>query len=117
MSSRRLSCIFLLVAALGMASACGEELPEVDCNAITVPTYSQLTVLETCSMCHSSQRTGANRFGAPVGVDFDNYNGARDNSEHAMEEMYEGKMPPPGYEATEQEKQDFYAWAQCGFPP
>lgn len=109
-----------LCAGLLMVAACGGEehaLPEVDCNAVTVPTYAQLTILESCTACHSSALQDGARLGAPVGVDYDTYDLAVEHGEHGVGEVYAGKMPPPGIgNVTEQDKQDFYAWALCGTP-
>ena len=107
-------------AGLLLVTACGghgHELPDVDCDAVTVPTYAQLTILEDCTMCHASTLEGGSRNLAPVGVDYDTYEAAVEHGEHGVEEVYEGKMPPAGIgNVTEQEKLDFYAWALCGTP-
>jgi uncharacterized membrane protein len=108
-----------LCAGLLLVGACGgdDNLPIVDCDAVTVPTYAQLTILDTCTGCHASVLEGNERGGAPLGVDFDTYELAAEHAEHGVAEVYEGAMPPPGIgETTPQQRQDFYAWALCGTP-
>jgi hypothetical protein len=110
-----------LCAGLLFFGACGggggnDNLPEVDCDGV-VPTYEQLTLLEVCVLCHASTIEGISRNGAPVGVDYDTYAVAVEHAEHAVDEVYGGRMPQPGIgEVTPQEKQDFYTWALCGTP-
>lgn len=122
MSSGSRFSLFLgitLCSGLLLLGACGGEhsLPEVDCDAVTVPTYSELTIIGACTMCHASTLEGGNRNAAPPGIDYDTYQLAMESAEHGAEEVYEGSMPPPGIgNVTEQEKQDYYAWALCGTP-
>lgn len=106
--------------ALGTAACDGgghvHELPEIDCAAVTPPTFANVNLLANCTNCHTSTFTGADRFGAPAGVNYDTYEVAVDNAEHGAAAVYTGFMPPPGGDVTEQDKQDFYAWALCGQP-
>lgn len=91
------------------------DLPQIDCTTTTVPKFAEVTIWPRCTNCHASTLTGGDRAGAPEGVDFDVYESAVEHAEHAMEEVHEGKMPI-GDDATEEEKQSLYAWAQCETP-
>lgn len=105
-----------LVLTLG---ACGHHHPhhhpDVDCNTAQVQSFNDLTIWGSCVGCHSSQRTGSARNGAPSGVDFDTYASAMENAEHAAGEVYEGEMPPSGSLPADV-TDPFYAWALCGTP-
>ncbi len=94
----------------------GHELPEVDCDASTPQSYSELEIVSACTGCHSSQLTGAARQSAPAGVDYDTYDAAKANAEHGAEAVNGGSMPPGGG-VSEEAKQEFYIWALCGTPP
>ena len=119
MFARRSMGFWPLVAGLALAacqpSAPAEVPPTVDCANVTVPTYEELTIWPACTSCHASNLTGAWRRGAPEGVDFDTYQGAVDEAEDAAIEVNIGNMPFTGT-ITDQQMNDFFAWAMCGTP-
>ena len=102
-------CLGLVTAALMFTPACGGDddanLPDIDCATVTVPAFADVAAFNTCIGCHSSTLEGASRFGAPVGVDYDNYAAAAANAEEGVAEVYAGTMPPVG-SVAEQDKQD-----------
>jgi len=102
------------VAAGLLISACGSSLPDVDCSG-TVPAYSEVTALEKCSMCHSSELSGSARRGAPGDVNYNTESAADAKAEDAASEVNGGDMPPSGSNITlsEDEKQALYKWALC----
>ncbi len=122
----------MALAMVLMLPACGSsdegeeevEVPLVDCSSVTaIPKYSELTVFaEVCTNCHTSQKTGMDRNGAPATINFDTYEAAKANASKAMEELFEGAngaMPPPTStvrHATTEERDAANAWAQCGTP-
>lgn len=117
--------LLALLAAAALLPACdsgeggeeGVEGPNVDCSAVTVPKFSEMTAWTKCTNCHSSTLTGAARAGATVGIDFDKVETARMHAAKAMDEVYEGAMPLAGSPAlTEDEKQQIYNWASCETP-
>src|SRR5262245_60042985 len=65
---------WVLLLAL-VAAACGSD-PERD-RCLEAPTYTNAIrpqIIEPkCLMCHSVDKTGADRMGAPDGIDFDTY--------------------------------------------
>jgi len=91
------------------------ELPEVDCAASTAPSFSQLAALSSCTNCHSSELSGGDRAGAPVGVDYDTYASAKANAEEGAIEVNAGRMPI-GANLSSEDKEEFYLWALCGTP-
>lgn len=99
------------VCALG---ACGDSLPDVDCSG-TVPKFSEVTALEKCSTCHSSEVSGSARRGAPSSVNYNTESAANAKAEDAASEVYGGDMPPSnsGISLSEDEKQALYKWALC----
>jgi uncharacterized membrane protein len=119
MLTPRILSFALLFAALPACDGGGEEEegPNVDCGAVTVPKFSEITAWSKCTSCHSSTLTGAARAGAPDGINYDNYADARTHAQKGMEEVYEGEMPLPGSpQLSEAEKQQIYNWASCDTP-
>ena len=113
------SALFAFGSLAALACSGGkEELPEVDCETVTVPTYAEVTGLNKCTTCHSSTlTTPADRNDAPHGYNFDTYDGAVEHATKMVEEVYGGDMPPAGEpDMTEAEKDQLYAWALCGTP-
>lgn len=92
-----------------------EQPPEVDCDEVSVPAYEDLGIWNSCTGCHASDLTGPYRRGAPEGVDFDTYDAAVALAEDAAIEVNIGNMPFTGT-VSEDDKEDFYAWALCGTP-
>lgn len=115
-------CTLALLAAL--VPACEQESdddggqgPDVDCSAVTIPKFAEMSAWAKCTNCHSSTLTGSARNAAPVGIDFDVIASARANADTAMAEVYEGAMPLAGFPAlTDDEKNQIYNWASCDTP-
>ncbi len=120
MTLRTLSLALLLSAPLLPACDSGEseDGPDVDCDAVTVKKFSEITAWAKCVSCHNSQLTDASaRQAAPLGIDFDTYSSARANAQTAMHEVYEGEMPPASStQLTAEEKEQIYNWASCDTP-
>ena len=114
----RFLSLALLAAAVSLAGACSSEssTPEVDCT-MTVPTYAQVSLLSSvCSTCHSSEKTGAARNGAPTTINFDTFATAKANAGKGVEEVFGGSMPPNGVAVDEAMKTAFYKWGLCNTP-
>ena len=92
-----------------------EELPEVDCEASTIPSFAEVTAVNSCLGCHSSELSGGDRSGAPAGIDYDTHPDAVTNAEHGVAEIFAGRMPI-GATLSSEEKESFYIWALCGTP-
>ena len=112
-----------IFAALAVGSlvavGCGpkEVTPTVDCSAVTVPRYSELTIWRGCVGCHASTATGGARHNAPSGVNFDSVVAATASAAKAAAAVNGGLMPPANEaQPTEDQKLALYAWALCGTP-
>ena len=106
--------MFLMFAVGFGAIGCGSDLPDVDCSG-TIPAYADVAAFEKCSTCHSSQRSGSARQGAPSSVNYDTESSARGKAEDAASEVNGGDMPPKnsGITLSADEKQALYKWALC----
>ncbi len=117
-----LRALVVLLVLLAPLPACepndGDTGPNVDCDAISVPKFSEITAWTTCTGCHTASIDDqVLRGGAPVGVDFDELAPAREWAAAAMDEVYAGNMPPATEpQPTAAEKQQIYNWASCGTP-
>lgn len=118
MTPHRLPLALLLSALLLPACDSGDEKeagPDVDCGTATVPKFAEVTAFAKCTACHSSDKAGTARAGAPVGINYNTYADAKLNAPKGMDEVYEGAMPPGGG-MTEAEKTQIYNWASCDTP-
>lgn len=70
-----------------------------------------------CTNCHASYNTGAHRNAAPVGVDFDTFEGAKAHRVKIKHRIEDGTMPQPGYpQLTPTERDQLLEWTECGGP-
>ncbi len=94
----------------------GNDGPNIDCGAVTVPKYSEMeAVWARCTSCHSTTLTDTARNGATPGIDFDNYTDAKRNAQQAMDSVFAGRMPLGG-SLSDPDKNSIYAWASCDTP-
>jgi uncharacterized membrane protein len=94
-------------------AACGPAPPTVDCATVTVPKYSELTIVPLCTSCHASVA----RPSAPAGVTLDSYAAAVAHATSSAAQVNGGLMPPSdAAQPTEAQKAALYAWAMCGTP-
>jgi uncharacterized membrane protein len=106
----------LAVALALTAAGCSAELPDVDCATPAVPGYAMIDAFTiSCNTCHASTLTGASRFGAPPGIDFDTYEAAVLHAEDAARAVFAGDMPPTARLAAA-DKEVLYRWSLCGTP-
>ncbi len=90
----------------------GESDGSPDSDKDTIVTYSNqiAPILNThCVSCHDSGKSGPQRNNAPIGVDFDNYESARQSSQKANLRIQAGSMPPSG-SLSKEEKSLFQTW-------
>jgi len=92
--------------------------PGVDCEAVDVPTFAEVSAFDVCTNCHNSALTGPDRNGAPVGYNFDVYESAAAHASEMVTQVSGGFMPPPssGFSITTAQKDELFAWAECGTP-
>jgi hypothetical protein len=73
-----------------------------------------------CLACHSSDKVGPDRNGAPANVNWDTYEAAQPNAEQAIvRAVEEESMPPDGSgipKLNEEQKAAMLAWQEAGFP-
>lgn len=114
--------------AVGSAVGCGDSgdvsfgnAPAVDCDSVTPKGFAALKpVFDKCTTCHSVNVMGAAREAAPIGTDYDDLAGAKEEYANIANRVYDTgtPMPPAGKPVlTDAEKADLNAWAQCGTPP
>jgi predicted small lipoprotein YifL len=114
--------IALLLTCASLALGCGgkggeTELPEVDCDKVTVPTFDEVAAFKTnCVICHATKLEGAARQDAPESWNFDDYESASSEPEEVVAWVYDDQMPPPssGLKVSAADKEQIYAWGMCG---
>lgn len=132
-SLTRLSLAALAIAALTgtfvSTQGCESgEAPKIDCATVTVKKFGEMTIWTKCTNCHSTTRTGDARHNATPGYDYNTPAAAKATALEAQDDVAgvglndmpptdevddTGKAPPL---PTEEEKQELYAWVQCGQP-
>lgn len=119
-----------LVGMFVAAQGCGPDgPPTIDCATVTVKKYGELTIWAKCTTCHSTDRKDDKRHEATVGYDYNTPAGAKATALEAQDDVAgvgKNDMPPVGAQTlddgsapplpTEAEKNEFYAWVQCGQP-
>lgn len=98
---------------LGCDGAKSDPAP-VDCEGYDWDTVGAPFVYTWCTTCHAP--SVQDRGGAPVGVDFDTYEGVlRFLSEVEQRAVIDQDMPPMGG-PFEDDIADFSIWIDCGAP-
>lgn len=95
--------IVAVITFVSLLLSCGtkndpvESLPQDGLPDTVTYTQHIRPLLETnCTGCHASTLQGANRNGAPTGVDFDTYANAAQSAERGNVRIQAGSMPPTG---------------------
>ena len=115
----------LFVVLIFMLS-CGEKLlsdnaiassvVDVDAgedSSITYELYIKSILDARCVACHSSEKIGSERSGAPADIDLDTYLNAKDAAKNSNEQIQSGFMPP--FEVLpDDEKELFQDWIDEG---
>ena len=102
-----------LQATAGHAGSLAAEPAPVSCSS--PPEYADVAAFRKCTLCHSSERSGPQRSGAPAAINFDSEAAAKPYASAAQRMVSGGIMPPPnsGVTLTDPEKQQLYAWSSC----
>ena len=75
--------------------------------------FAQGFVLNYCRGCHSSAFDGADRYGAPPGVDFDDRGAVLTWAERMRARAVDRPDMPPGGGPSDAERATFGAWLDC----
>ena len=86
-----------------------------DEDSVTYTSHIKTILNANCTRCHLAELQGADRNGAPVGIDFDNYGDASTNSTRANARIQAGSMPPGGG-LDQSDRDKFQAWINQGVP-
>ncbi len=127
MTNRTLFIVLVATGSMSVAlsTGCSDDTSTggVDCSG-TVKGYAELTsAFSRCTNCHSSTLVGSARNAAPVGSDYDTYDGAKQQAnatppKDLVSRVEDGTMPFAGYPPFQgTEKEDMIKWASCGTPP
>jgi uncharacterized membrane protein len=88
---------------IGLSLFCGTKndsvggLPEDGLpDTVTYTEHIRPLLEASCTGCHASTLHGANRNGAPTGVDFETYARAAQSAERGNARIQAGSMPPSG---------------------
>jgi uncharacterized membrane protein len=111
------------IASMAMFISCGcdEKMDPVQGNGDLDPIDEQVTyttdikpILDrSCIGCHATTVSGADREGAPIGVDYDTYELAKATATEANDRIQAGTMPVAAPLADE-EKNLFDHWVKQG---
>lgn len=91
-------------------------------SSLTYENFAKPFMEEYCTDCHSSQRSGAARHGAPSFHDLDTLFGIKAVSSHVDETTAAGPaatnrgMPPASPYPTQREREQLGEWIACGLP-
>ncbi len=100
--------------------ACGEKIDPVGSGDFINPekvTYTNDMAEifpDNCLRCHSTNIQGAERNGAPVDVNFNTYELAKDNATRANARVQAGTMPPDSGPLSDSLKAIFQQWIDDG---
>ena len=115
-----------LIAVIAWASAgCDDHLVGHDLDAaapcdreppLTYENFGEPWLDQHCNGCHSSLLYQHQRTKAPLGVDFDTWQGVLDHAGRIDVRVSDGTMPPAAG-PTEEERRLFDEWMQCEVLP
>ncbi len=94
----------ILLIALAVALGCDEKLDPVQTGdesdtmeeTVTYTKHTKAIFDADCTSCHATTKSGADRYGAPIGVDFDTYETAATSGDLANQRVQADVMPPAG---------------------
>lgn len=91
-------------------------------TSLTAQNFGQGFFQNYCTRCHSSTLSGAQRNGAPPGLDWDRLDVVRANAGEINEEAgvtgdsVNTSMPPGAPRPTTEERRQLAEWLSCGAP-
>ncbi len=93
------------------SAACDRQPP------LSYERFGQGVLSKQCTGCHSSYLPEGSRYDAPLGVDFDTYQGVLDWGERILVRTVEERTMPLGGGLSEEELALFEEWLVCGVLP
>jgi len=89
--------------------------PVVACTDLDYETFGRSFLTRWCTSCHAAGLADGQRYGAPLGMDFDTYQGFLQHQQRALSATTSRSMPPGATVPTE-EVAAFEEWVGCGSP-
>ena len=88
--------LILVLPLLALSTGCSDDIVcESDLEQTVTFTEDIAPLFEAkCNYCHNHEKTGVEREGAPVGVDYTTYAASVENAQGALDEILAGEMPP-----------------------
>ncbi len=90
-----------------------QDAPCVRTPLLTYENFGYKFMEKNCTGCHSSLQTEGNRSRAPLGVDFDTWDGIILWADRIHERTYNDQTMPPTGGFTEVELAEFDEWMRC----
>ncbi|MCA9695061.1 MAG: hypothetical protein KC636_36110 [Myxococcales bacterium] len=114
----RVLCVLSLALP---AFACGDSTGGTgDCVQGDAPSFTEVD-FSSCTHCHDSSKSGADRQAAPDSVNYDNYDDAKQNASQGAARVDNSSSPMPpatsdGPALSAEAKAQIIDWANCGTP-
>ena len=113
----------LLVFCL-LPIGCGVKEDPIPCSDEDILQAGEVRYLEhlqpaieaNCLPCHSSERTGKERFGAPANKNFNTREGVMEHADAMVGRAVAGTMPPDGQRMSIEVRCALEAWGRQGYP-
>lgn len=111
--------IWVIALSVGIGSfSCGEKQDPLggdggDVGDVSYENGLKAILDANCISCHATGAQGADRSGAPNGVNFDTYSATVESADRADSQIQSGGMPPAG-PLSDLEKAIFQAWIDQG---
>jgi hypothetical protein len=104
---------------------CGIKIDPIPCSAKEIGqlgpvSYSddiRVLMENNCKVCHSSNRVGLERYGAPEASNFDTYEQTRAQGAQVVARTIAETMPPLGPSLSRQKRCLLQAWGEQEHPP
>ncbi|MHC4066125.1 MAG: hypothetical protein ACYSUI_16740 [Planctomycetota bacterium] len=114
------SCTIGLLFVIGCATGTGGgggDGGDADCGKLTYENFARGFFTSYCIRCHSSELSGADRNGAPAGLDWDDLEVVGENLDRIRVRAAETETMPPSDPRPFDEERDMLAeWIDCDAP-
>lgn len=104
--------IWLLLACTATEDSAPSECAHEP--ALTWANFGEAYMVQYCDACHASTLPAEKREGAPLGIDFDTYQGVLDFADRvAVRAVPDDADMPPGGGPSEGERANLAEWLDC----